>query len=42
MPDFNATVAQALGIDLTAKEIAPSGRPFTIANDGKPVLDLFS
>jgi uncharacterized protein (DUF1501 family) len=42
MPDFNATVATALGIDLTAKEIAPSGRPFTIANDGKPVLDLVS
>ena len=42
MPDFNATVATALGIDLAAKEIAPSGRPFTITNDGKPVLDLFS
>jgi hypothetical protein len=42
MPDFNATVATALGIDIAANEIAPSGRPFTIANDGKPVLELFS
>jgi hypothetical protein len=42
MEDFNATVAHALGIDLTAREFSPSGRPFTIAHDGKPVLELFA
>ncbi len=42
MPDFNATVARALGIDLESKELSPSGRPFTIANDGKPVMELFA
>jgi uncharacterized protein (DUF1501 family) len=42
MPDFNATVATALGIDLAAREQSPSGRPFTIAGDGKPVLELFA
>ena len=42
MPDFNATVATALGIDIAATEHSPSGRPFTIAHDGKPVLDLFA
>jgi hypothetical protein len=41
MPDFNATVAQAMGIDLMKTEIAPSGRPFTVANDGKPIAELF-
>jgi uncharacterized protein (DUF1501 family) len=40
MPDFNATIAAALGIDLKATEISPSGRPFTIANDGKPIAEL--
>lgn len=42
MPDFNATIARALGIDLQATEISPSGRPFTIANDGKPIAELFA
>ena len=42
MPDFNATIAQALGIDLEAVEISPSGRPFTIANDGKPIAEIFA
>jgi len=42
MPDFNATVALALGIEVDAHEFSPSGRPFTIANDGKPVMELFS
>jgi hypothetical protein len=41
MQDFNATVAQAMGIDLKKTEISPSGRPFTVANDGKPIGELF-
>jgi hypothetical protein len=42
MQDFNATVAQAMGIDLKQTEISPSGRPFTVANDGKPITELFA
>ncbi len=42
MPDFNATVALAMGLDLTHTEHSPSGRPFTPADKGQPVLDLFA
>ena len=42
MPDFNATVALALGMDLKHVEHSPSGRPFTVADKGKPVMDLFA
>jgi hypothetical protein len=42
MQDFNATIALALGIDLKQTEISPSGRPFTVANDGKPIRELFA
>lgn len=42
MPDFNATVARAMGIDLQKVEHSPSGRPFTVADKGRPVLDLFA
>lgn len=41
MPDFNATAALAMGIDLAHIEHSPSGRPFTVADKGKPVLELF-
>jgi hypothetical protein len=40
MPDFNATIARLMGIDLQAKEISLSGRPFTVANDGQPIAEL--
>jgi hypothetical protein len=42
MQDFNATVALAMGMDLKHVEHSPSGRPFTVADNGKPVMDLFS
>lgn len=42
MPDFNATVALAMGMDLTHIEHSPSGRPFTVADKGKPVMELFA
>ena len=42
MPDFNATIAQAIGIDLDHIEKSPSGRPFTVADKGKPIRDLFA
>lgn len=41
VPDFNATIAHALGLQLNKKIVSPSGRPFTVADDGKPVLELF-
>jgi Protein of unknown function (DUF1501) len=42
MPDCNATIAQAMGIDLLHIEHSPSGRPFTVADKGKPVMELFA
>jgi uncharacterized protein (DUF1501 family) len=42
MPDFNATIAHAMGIDLHRLEYSPSGRPFTVADKGEPVLELFA
>jgi len=35
--DFNATIATALGLPLDYEIHSPDGRPFTIANKGKPV-----
>ncbi|MEZ5305194.1 MAG: DUF1501 domain-containing protein [Verrucomicrobiales bacterium] len=40
--DFNATIAYALGIPLDHRLFSPSGRPFTVVNKGKPVVDLFA
>lgn len=42
MPDFNATVALATGMDLKHVEHSPSGRPFTVADKGQPVMELFA
>ena len=42
MADFNATVALALGMDLKHVEHSPSGRPFTVADKGQPVMELFA
>ncbi len=42
VPDFNATIAYALGIPLDKKTISPSNRPFTVADKGKPITALFS
>ncbi len=41
IPDFNATIAHALGIPLDVKTMSPSLRPFTVADQGSPILDLF-
>ncbi|MFG0317323.1 MAG: DUF1501 domain-containing protein [Planctomycetota bacterium JB042] len=40
--DFNATIAYALGLPLDHELVSPSGRPFTVADDGKPVTGLFA
>lgn len=42
VPDFNATIATAMGIDIKKKVVSPSGRPFTVADEGEPVDDLFA
>jgi hypothetical protein len=42
MPDCNATIAHAMGIDLKHVEQSPSGRPFTVADKGQPVMVLFA
>jgi hypothetical protein len=38
--DFNATIAQALGLPLAQDFTSPSGRPFKVASDGKPIAGL--
>ena len=42
MQDCNATIAQAMGIDLQHIDHSPSGRPFTVADKGVPVVELFA
>ncbi len=41
VPQFNATVAHALGLPLDQILYSPSKRPFTVANKGVPVEALF-
>ncbi|ADE53178.1 DUF1501 domain-containing protein [Coraliomargarita akajimensis] len=41
VPDFNATIAYALGLPVDKVVYSPSGRPFTIADKGQPVKALF-
>ena len=41
VPDFNATIAFALGLPLDAVLFSPSKRPFTIADKGQPLTGLF-
>jgi hypothetical protein len=42
IPDFNATIAYALGIPLDTVLYSPSKRPFTAVDKGKPILNLFA
>jgi hypothetical protein len=42
MQDCNATIAQAMGIDLQHIDHSPSGRPFTVADKGQPVMEVFA
>lgn len=39
--DFLATVGWSLGIPADKEAFSDSGRPFTLANKGKPVVELF-
>ncbi len=38
--DFNATIATALGLPLDTIATSPTGRPFKVANEGKPITAL--
>ena len=42
VPDFNATIATALGLPIGHKLYSPSGRPFKVANSGEPVMDILA
>lgn len=41
IPDFNATIAYALGLPLEQVVMSPSQRPFRVADKGKPLTSLF-
>jgi uncharacterized protein (DUF1501 family) len=41
VPDFNATIAYALGIPMDQVLYSPSKRPFTVADKGQPITLLF-
>ena len=41
IPDFNATIAHAMNLPQDEVITSPSGRPFTVANKGKPITALF-
>ncbi len=42
IPDFNATIAYALGLPLDQVLYSPSKRPFTVADKGRPITELFA
>jgi len=42
VPDFTASIAHAQGMSLEKILYSPSGRPFTVADKGKPVMKLFA
>lgn len=41
VPDFNATIAYALGLPMDSVLYSPSKRPFTVVDKGSPVTQLF-
>jgi hypothetical protein len=42
IPKFNATIAHALGLPREHFTLSPDRRPFTVADKGKPILELFA
>jgi len=40
--DFNATIAKLLGLSLEEIVLSPTGRPFKVANEGKPISAILS
>ncbi|MCM8538800.1 MAG: DUF1501 domain-containing protein [Lentisphaeraceae bacterium] len=41
IPDFNATIAHAMGLPIDHKLHSATGRPFTVAGKGKPITSIF-
>jgi len=41
VPDFNATIAYALGLPLDVVLYSPTKRPFTVADKGQPITSIF-
>lgn len=41
-PDLNATIAYAMGLPISKIFYSPSGRPFTVAHKGEPILDILA
>jgi uncharacterized protein (DUF1501 family) len=39
---LNATIAHAMGLPLNDVQYSPSGRPFTVAHDGTPLMDVLA
>jgi len=39
---FHATIGWAAGLPIEKEVVAPNGRPFTVGNKAKPVLEVFS
>ena len=42
IPAFNATIGYALGLPLDQVVYSPSKRPFTVADKGQPIIDVFA
>ena len=42
IPDFNATIGYALGLPIEEVVLSPSGRPFRVADKGKPLSGIFA
>lgn len=42
VPDFNATIAKAIGLPVEKEVYSQSGRPFTVADEGKPIDELLA
>lgn len=42
VPDFNATLAAALGLPVDQRVFSPSGRPFQVAHHGRPIPELLA
>ena len=42
VPDFNATIAQLMGLPIKKETFSSSGRPFTVADKGAPIQDILT
>ena len=42
IPDFNATIATAMGIPVNQEVMSPDRRPFTVADKGSPIDELLA